>query len=408
MPSDFSPARVKTLAPGRYRAGRNLYLLVGAGGGNGRSWVFRYSRDGASHDMGLGSADAISVRRAKELVLRHRAAIAEGRDPLAERRAAHSDRQAILTFRQVADLYIAAHEASWRNPKHRAQWSSTLETYAHPVLGDLPVGAVGTGAVMRVLEGLWHDRPETASRLRGRIEVILNFATARQWRQGDNPARWKGHIGNLLPNRRALQPVTHHAAVPWEKLPILWAELADREAVAVLALRVVMLTAVRTNEAREARWDEIDLGQKVWTIPAARMKGGQEHRVPLTMAAIAVLDKLAALRQGEHLFPGANPGRPIGTNAMALALHRLRPGATVHGFRSSFRDWASEGGIAGEVAEAVLAHTIASKVEAAYRRGDLLQPRRAALERWSRFLTTAPASEPERVVPLHEGVPVAG
>ena len=401
MPSDFSPARIRTLTPGRYRAARNLYLVVGAGrAGAGCSWVMIYRSPvtGKRRDMGLGSAEVVSVRRAKELVLRHRAAILEGHDPLAERRAARSDRQVALTFRQVADLYIAAHEASWRNPKTRAQWSSSLEAYAYPVLGDLAVNAVDTGAVMRAIEPIWAEKPETASRVRGRIETVLDYARARHWRQGDNPARWKGHIGNLLPKRRALRPTVHHAAVPWRELRALWAELADRADISALALRFTILTCTRTKEARGARWGEFDLGERLWTIPAVRMKGGREFRVPVTTAARKMLDQLAALRQGEHLFPGVKAGRPIGTNAMALALHRLRPDATVHGMRSAFRDWAAEHGIVGEVAEACLAHTIENKVEAAYRRGDLLGPRRAAMERWARFLMTSGAVP--AVVPL--------
>lgn len=252
---------------------------------------------------------------------------------------------------------------------------------------------------MRVLEPIWHEKPETANRVRGRIELVLDYAKARHWRQGDNPARWKGHIGNLLPKRRAVRPTVHHAAVPWPELPTLWAEVGNREDIPTQALRFTMLAAVRTNEARGARWDEFDLHHKVWTVPAARMKGGREFRVPLTAPALRILDQLAALRQGEYLFPGARAGRPIGPNAMALTLHRLHPDSTVHGtVRSGFRDWASEHGIAGEVAEACLSHTIANKVEAAYRRGDLLEPRRAAMERWAHFLTT-PAAEPV-VVPI--------
>jgi integrase len=402
MPADLSVRSIKALSRGLHRVARNLYLVVEAGGSNGRSWVLVYRSPitGKRRDMGLGSAETVSVARARELALRHRIAISEGRDPLDERRATRDrERPRALTFREVAELYIAAHEAGWRNPKHRAQWVSTLESYAHPVLGDVAVKDVDTGAVMRVLEPIWHDKPETANRVRGRVEQVLDFAAARHWReQGANPARWKGHISNLLPKRRALRPTTHHPAVPWMELPTLWAELAGSEDIAGLALRLDLLTCLRTSELRGGRWDEIDLRQKIWTVPAARMKGGKEHRVPLTMAALAVLDQLAALRQGEHLFPGAKAGRPIGTNAMALALHRLRPESTVHGLRSGFRDWAAEHAVAGEIAEGCLAHAIGNKVEAAYRRGDLLAPRRAAMERWAGFLTT-PAAEPA-VVPL--------
>jgi integrase len=402
MPADLSAKLVAGLGLGRHRVARNLYLVVGAGrSGSGRSWVFIYHDAGGNRrEMGLGPADVVSVARAKELTLRHRLALIEGRDPLEERRAARPAKENVLTFRHVAELCIGAHQATWRNPKHRAQWSSTLETYAYPVLGDLAVSAVDTGAVMRVLEPIWHTKPETASRVRGRIEAILNYATARHWRGGANPARWKGHIENLLPRRSKVRPVAHHPAVPWRELPTLWAELADREDISALALRLTMLTGVRTNEALGGCWDEIDLDRKVWTIPAQRMKNEREFRVPLTAAAMAVLNELAALRQNQYLFPGAKAGRPLSNMAMLMRLRGLRgQGVTVHGtVRSGFRDWASEHGIAGEVAEGCLAHTIENKVEAAYRRGDLLEPRRAALRRWARFLTTPGGST---VVPMH-------
>jgi integrase len=362
--------------------------------------IYRSPTTGKRRDMGLGAADIVTVARAKELVLRHRLAILEGRDPLDERRSKRNDRPAGLNFRQVAELYVAAHGAAWRSSKHRAQWWSSLETYAFPVLGDLAVNAVDTAAVMRVLEPMWHDKTETASRVRGRIETVLDYASARHWRIGDNPARWRGHIKSLLPRRAKIAPPVHHAAVSWRELPTLWADLAGREDIAVPALRFTLLTGVRTGEVLGARWDEINTGAKVWTIPAERMKAAREFRVPLSAAALTVLAELAALRQSDFLFPGAKVGRPLNHAAMLMALRRLRgAGATVHGMRSGFRDWASEHGVAGEVAEACLAHTIVNRVEAAYRRGDLLEPRRAVMERWARFLAT-PAGE-EGVVPLH-------
>jgi integrase len=269
-------------------------------------------------------------------------------------------------------------------------------------LGDLPVRDIDTGAVMRVLEGLWRDKPETGSRVRGRIETVLDYAKARHWRQGENPARWKGHVENLLPKRHILKPTIHHAAVPWQELPSFWSELTAREDMPALALRWAILTATRTNETRGARWSEIDRDAGVWTIPASRMKGGREHRVPLTAAMCELLDRLPIQRQGGdgYVFLGAKAGRPIGVNAMTLALHSLYPGATVHGMRSSFRDWASEHGVNGEVAEACLAHKIPNAVEAAYRRGDLLEPRRLVMQRWANYLTT-PIAEPA-VVPMRK------
>jgi integrase len=416
MPDDLSIRAIKALGRGLHRIARNLYLVVEAGGSNGRSWVFVYRSPltGKRRDMGLGAADIVSVARARELALRHRITLSEGRDPLEERRQRRPAKEGLLTFRQVADLYIGAHEAAWRNPKHRTQWVSTLETYAHPVLGDVAVAEVDTGMVMRVLEGLWYDKPETASRVRGRTELVLDYAAARHWRQGgDNPARWRGHLDKLLPERRALRPTIHHAALPWPELPALWAELADCEDVSILALRLDLLTLLRTNEVRGGRWDEINPERTIWTVPGSRMKGGPAQfpdgfRVPLSTAARRVLEQLGVRRQGDYLLPGAKAGRPIGPNAMTLALHQLRPDVTVHGtVRSGFRDWAAEVGIVGEVAEACLAHAIENRVEAAYRRGDLLQPRRAALERWARFLVT-PTAGTEKVVPLRREAPATG
>ncbi len=393
------PSRAQQdFTPGRHRVADNLYRIID---GNRRSWVFIYRSPltGLRREMGLGPLKLVSLTRAKELAHRHCLAVYEGRDPLEERRAARPKAEDLLTFRQVAELYIGVHEQTWRNPKHRAQWRATLETYAYPILGNVAVKDVDTGMVMRVLEqnvagddappaSLWLAKPETAARLRGRVEVVINYAAARHWRQGDNPARWKGHIENLLPRRAKVKPVAHHAALDWRDLPALWSDIARRADVSARALGFTLLTATRTGEAIGARWSEIDLTDKLWTVPAERMKAHREFRVPLSTAAIVVLEELAALRQGDYVFPGAKAGRPISNMAMLMMLRRLRPGMTTHGtVRSGFRDWASEQGISGEVAEASLAHAVKDKVEAAYRRGDLLEPRRAAMERWARFLT---------------------
>jgi integrase len=323
--------------------------------------------------------------------------VAEGRDPLEEKRG-RRPREDLLSFRRVAEFYVAAHEAGWKSPKHRQQWAQTLEDYVYPVLGDLPVRDIGDGEVERVLTPIWQQKPETGSRVRGRIEAILDFAKAKSWRAGDNPARWKGHIEHTVPKRHTLKPTVHHPAVPWKEMPLFWDELAAREDMPALALRFAILTATRTNETRGARWDEIDLEAKVWTIPPSRMKGGREHRVPLTVAVIEMLEQLRAADRGAYVFPGARLGRPIGTNAMALVLRSLRPEVTVHGFRSSFRDWAAEAGINRELAECCLAHVVEGKVERAYLRSDVLEPRRVTMQRWVSYLTT-PVAEPV-VVPL--------
>ena len=385
---DLSAKLVAALGEGRHRVARNLYLLSTAksNGTVSRSWVLIYTspKTGRRVDMGLGSADLVSVARAKELALRHRLAILEGRCPLTERREARKkERPRILNFHQVAELYLGAHAATWRNAKHRAQWSATLDTYAGPVLGDLPVAQISTAEIMRVLEPIWHEKPETASRVRGRIETVLDYAAARHWRTGGNPARWRGHLESLLPHRSKVRTIKHHAAVPWRDLPALWVQLAGRADISALALCFTLITGVRTNEAIGARWTELDLDRKVWTIPATRMKAGREFRIPLSAAALALLDRLATLRQGEFVFPGARHGRPISNMTMLELLRGLRPGTTVHGtVRSGFRDWAAEHGVAREVAETALAHVVADKTEAAYLRGDLLEPRRIVAENW--------------------------
>ena len=411
---ELSLADIKALSPGRHRVARNLWIAIGdAGDGdNRRSWIFKFTSPGTGRprEMGLGAADVVSLARAKELVLRHRLAVIEGRDPLDERRAVRPERVRMPTLREVGEFYLTAHETSWRNPKHRAQWRSTLETYAYPILGDIAADKIDVAQVMRVLEGLWHTKPETASRLRGRIEALLNFAAARSWRHGDNPARWRGHLEQLLPHRNKVRPIKHQAALPWRDLPALWAELDDRGDVSALALKFNLLTVTRTNETIGARWTEIDLAEKVWTVPAERMKAARAFRVPLGAAAVAVLGQLAAIRQNDLIFPGAIGGRAISNMSMLMALRRLRgAGLTVHGtVRSGFRDWASEHRAPGEVAEMALAHIVANKTEAAYRRGDLLEPRRAVLARWARFLTTPAGADAGEIIALRREGQAAG
>lgn len=270
------------------------------------------------------------------------------------------------------------------------------------MLGDLPVADVDTGAVMRILEPIWREKAETASRLRGRIESILDYAKARGWRDGENPARWRGHVANMLPKRSKVQPVEHHAALPWREIGGFMAGLADQAGLGALALRFTILTAARTGEAIEARWPEIDMVAGVWTVPAARMKAGREHRVPLSDAALAILREVAPLRddaRGGWIFPGARAGRPLSNMAFLMLLRRMGRGdLTAHGFRSAFRDWAAETGQPSDVAEAALAHTLGSKVQAAYQRGDLLERRRRLIADWAGFCTR-PSTEGE-VVPL--------
>ena len=299
-----------------------------------------------------------------------------------------------MTFAACAERYIASHKVGWRNPKHAAQWPATLGTYVYPVFGSLPVQAVDVGLVMKAIEPIWVQKPETAGRVRGRIERVLDWATARGYRQGENPARWRGHLENLLPKKSKVRRVEHHAALPYVEIGAFMAELRQQEGVPARALEFAILTAARTGEVIGAKWDEIDLDERLWTVPAERMKAGKEHRVPLSDVALAIVEERRKIQQDDHIFPGGKAGRPISNMAMLMLLRRMGRGdLTAHGFRSSFRDWAAERTtFPAEVAEMALAHTVSDKVEAAYRRGDLFQKRRYLMEAWAKFCATVKAS----------------
>ncbi len=290
----------------------------------------------------------------------------------------------------MAETYIGANEGSWRNDKHRQQWKNTLATYVYPVIGELPVAEVGTAHVLQILEPIWKAKAETASRVRGRMETILDAAKARGYRDGENPARWRGHIAQILPVRSRLTR-GHHKAMPYDAIPAFVGALHKREAVAALALEFTILTAARTGEVIGAKWDEVDLEKAIWTIPASRMKAGKEHRVPLSPRAVEILKSTQGLRK-EWLFP-ANKGGSMSGMAMSMLLRRMKVDVTVHGFRSGFRDWSAEcTGYAHEVAEMALAHTIENKVERAYRRGDLFDKRRRLMDDWATYCATIPAA----------------
>ncbi len=410
MPTKLSnaltPLAVANAKPGRHTDGNGLQLLVKPTGA--RSWVLRYYVDGKAREMGLGPADgagAVSLRHARDLAAAQRLAVSGGLDPLAERHRMAAEARAAgqaaliagISFKASAEAYIAAHEDGWRNDKHRAQWAATLASYVYPVMGDLPVASIETAHVMAVIEPIWKTKPETASRVRGRIESILDAAKARGHRQGENPARWRGHIEQILPKRAKLSR-GHHKALPYVEIPAFIADLQKREALAALALEFVILTAARTGEALGATWAEIDLTKAIWTIPAGRMKAGKEHRVPLTPRAVDILETVRPLG-GDYLFAG-NKGRKLSGMAMAMMLRRMKVDVTVHGFRSAFRDWAAEcTGFAHEVCEMALAHVIANKSEAAYRRGDLFDKRRKLMESWAGYCAT-PASVADNVTPI--------
>lgn len=380
----------KMKEPGRYSDGGGLYLFVDPKGG--RRWLFFYTRRGKRIELGLGSARDLSLAHARAEAARLRELIALGGDPKAER-AKHAE---VPSFGQCADDYIAAMKSSWRNPKHAAQWTMTLTTYAEPIRSKR-VDEIETADILKVLEKLWKRVPETAERLRGRIENVLDAAKAKGLRSGENPARWRGHLDQLLPKRQRLSR-GHHVAMPFEDVPGFMTSLRSRSAAAALALEFTILTAARSGEVYGAQWSEIDSDKRVWTIPAARMKAGREHRVPLSPRAVAIIETMRENGETGHVFPGPSPDKPMSSMAMAMVLRRMKAEVTVHGFRSSFRDWASEiTGFSHEVCEMALAHTIANKAEAAYRRGDLFDKRRGLMEAWADYCASDPSA---KVTPL--------
>ena len=405
----LTPLQVKNAKPGRHADGGGLHLLVKDTGA--RSWVYRFMLNGKSRDIGLGPAgeDGVTLAKARDARDALRLRVKAGIDPLEEREreaaaalaAAQAAEIARISFKAVAEAYIGTNEGSWRNDKHRQQWKNTLATYVYPVVGELPVAEVGTAHVLKILEPIWKAKPETASRVRGRIETILDAAKARGYRDGENPARWRGHIAQILPARSKLTR-GHHKAMPYEVIPAFTADLQKRKAVAALALEFTILTAARTGEVIGAKWDEVDFEKAVWTIPASRMKAGKEHRVPLSPRAVAILKQTKELRK-EWLFPAVRGGKLSGM-AMTMLLRRMDVSVTVHGFRSGFRDWAAEcTGYAHEVAEMALAHTIESAVERAYRRGDLFDKRRRLMDDWANYCATIPAAG-ANVTPIRIGV----
>lgn len=402
----LTPLAVKNAKPGRHADGGGLHLLVKESGA--RSWVYRFMLNGKSRDVGLGPAGqgGISLADARTARDALRLKVKAGIDPLEERQreaaealaAAQAAQVAGITFQAVAEAYIHANEESWRNDKHRQQWKNTLTTYVYPVIGELPVAEVGTAHILQILEPIWKAKAETASRIRGRVETILDAAKARGYREGENPARWRGHIAQILPARSRLTR-GHHKAMPYEAIPVFVGALHTREAVAALALEFTILTAARTGEVIGAKWDEVDLDKAIWTIPASRMKAGKEHRVPLSPRAVEILGSTQGLGK-EWLFPAAGGGKLSGM-AMAMLLRRMKVDVTVHGFRSGFRDWCAEcTGYAHEVAEMALAHTIDNKVERAYRRGDLFDKRRRLMDEWAEFCANGVSAAGDNVKPI--------
>jgi integrase len=338
--------------------------------------------------MGLGPAALVSVVQAKATAMTHRLAVFQGRCPLTERKGGRS-RVTPMTFGRCRDLYVEAHKAGWRSREHQRQWTVSIHVHASG-LTNLPVARVDTAEIIAALQPIWHTKTATASRLRGRIESVLDFAKARGWREGENPARWRGHLDQMLPRPKRLKPVQHLEAVAWRQLPELWRTLiAHRAVVPALGLCFVIATACRRGEVLGATWDEIDLGARIWTIPGDRMKSGRMHRVPLSDQTVQLLQALASLRRSEHVFPGANGRRPVSATTMLDIMREVHRSATIHGMRSGFRDWCTEQGVAHEVAELALAHRVGDATVHAYLRGDALEPRRVVMQQWGDFLTGA-------------------
>ncbi len=388
---------------GFYPDGGGLYLQV-TGDGDGRiakSWLYRFALRGKRRDMGLGSLAAISLADARSAAAEARKLRQTGIDPIEHRRAQRAagalEAAKAVTFEDHAKTYIEAQEGKWRSSNSKVQWENSLNTYAYPVIGKQPVAAIDDVLVLKVLEPIWQTKTETASRVRQRIEAILDSAKARKLREGENPARWRGHLEHILAAPSELKDARsddekHHAALPYAELSEFMKASRAQSGMAARALEFAILTAARTAEVLGAKWSELDLDGCIWTVPGVRMKSGKEHRRPLSKAAIALLRD----QQGqdvEYIFPGSRALHPMHRHALALVLNKINPELTVHGFRSSFRDWCAERtSYPSEVAEMALAHTVGDKVEAAYRRGDLFEKRRRLAKDWAKFCATGKTS----------------
>lgn len=404
--------------PVRFGDGEGLYLQVAPG--DSKSWLFRYTMNGKAREMGLGSAgdppDGVPLAKARILAGEARAKLRQGVDPIGNRQAerqakAQAEAEAAeRTFKAATEALLKSKQSGWRNAKHGAQWSATLEAYVYPIIGDMPVAAIGTNDVLNVLRPIWERVPETASRVRQRMEAVLDAARVKGWREGENPARWKGHLAGALPAPAKVKRVQHRPALPWEQIGAFMAALGAREGIASQALRFVILTAARTGEVRGMRWREVDLAGNMWVVPGDRMKAAKTHRVPLSPAALAILDAVRPLMrtQDDLVFPSVRKNVPLSDMALSEVVRRMNEGGETgapprwrdaegraivpHGFRSTFRDWAGETRPEGrEVVERALAHTIKDKAEAAYARSDLLEKRRPLMDAWGEQCARGPA-----------------
>jgi integrase len=389
----LKPIAVTKLGPGLHSDGNGLYLAVGRNGS--RSWVVRYMLAGRTREMGVGSASAVSLAEARRKAQDARKLLADKIDPIAtrdaQREALRLETAKAVTFDTCAAAYVEAHRPGWKNAKHAQQWANTLHAYASPVIGKLAVQAVETEHVLKILRPIWTAKPETAHRVRGRIESILDWAKVMKYRAGENPARWRGHLDHLLAARDKVKQVTHHAALPYRELPEFMAQLREQSSLSARALEFTILTAARTNEVIAAQWSEVNFDTRTWTVPGNRMKSGREHRVPLNDGAIAVLRSLSL--DSDFPFPSGTRRSPHMSNmAMLVLLGRMGRGdLTTHGFRSTFKDWAREcTNYPNEVSEAALAHVIGDETEAAYARGDLFDKRRKLMNDWAAYCAGKP------------------
>jgi integrase len=403
----FTQKGIAKLKPGRYRdkETRGLYLQVGPS--LTKSWLLRFELNKRERFMGLGSYAVFSMKEARERARKEQQKLADGIDPLEAKKAlrAATAREAAraITFEEATQQYYDQQERKWTNRKHAAQFLSTMKTYVYPEIGKLPVAAVDTGLVLKVLEPIWLNKTETASRVRNRIEAVLDWATVRSYRTGENPARWRGYLENVLPARNQIQPTENHAALPYTEIFAFMAALRSRTAIPARALEFLILTATRSGAVNGARWEEIDVGAKVWTVPPSRagtkIVGNQPRRVPLSGRAIEILNSLPRVAGNPHVFIGETQGSFIGKSMMAKMLARLRPDVTVHGFRSTFKDWAAEQtNYANIVSEAALWHSVSDKVEAAYRRGDLFEKRRRLMNEWAKYCVSDSTGASAKVI----------
>ncbi len=381
-------ASIKDRPPGRHGFGDRLWLEVAGG----RTWSFRYMVQGRARAMGLGSWPTVTLPMARAKVAAALALIEAGKDPIDERRKVKAGEDLAqarrVTFADAAEAYITGHEAAWRSPKSAPQWRASLKTYAAPIIGRLPVADVATGDVLKVLRPIWQVKPETAVRVRGRLEAVLAAAIAQGWATEPNPARWHNHLQMVLPPRSKVAPVTPHPALDWRDMPGFMAGLQEQDGFGALALEFTILTAARSGEARGATWDEIDLKEALWRVPASRMKANRPHTVPLSAPALGVLHKAAALRgTGDFVFPGMKPERPLSDMSLLAVLKRIgRADITPHGFRATFKTWASDKTEEPrEVIEASLAHVVGDRAEQAYQRGTWLERRRKLMDAWGRY-----------------------